>query len=789
MKQYKLLPIALLLVALAAVVLVVRTILLPMIITLAALLVSFVVFVRTTGDLVRGHRFASSRRERFLAMLLSLMAVFLCSGTLEYLCAFAVMRDGGSYVSAEYLVRSVGLSLNLFALSIDYDMNAAIASHGLLKGIIALQAVLSFACTVGLVLGLVYFRLGAYLKFRFGTRVDERHGHVYLFFGLNAASEPLMRSIREAEGPRAVIVLVETTQMDEEGVNGWDSIMGMLTNRRQVFASIADVDAAVTFTQTLPSGLNMDEGEGMHDLFGEMNIPGCKRILCQLARLPMGSDRQVHLFFMGDEADENLNAAVVMARDATLVALAERGVPCRFYCHGDGNRLSHALGQGMLRRGFDVQVVDDARLAVDSIKGKPEYHPVRLVELSKDNPTTVSLPFEALIVGFNAVGREALGYLYEFGAFSDSRSTPDTSFRSRFHCAVFDPDMDDAGTAYAITHPAVMAARNRDGSPLVEMMADGHHGKAFYDYVERVAQRLNYVMVCLDNGREAMDCAVGLFLFLLRHRGNHLDRLKIFVYAHNADDMAYLSEVVRHYNEGYACDSQTATAILIPFGSAESIYTYDIVVTDRLRRQGKLFQKNYTRLRGGISWDERHRRLSGLKQRMADGSWQEVPLAERRVSLASLSELRRKETQDMANALHAGTKLYLLRQALGDDDWPSFVARYFSPETGMAMIEGRMADIRYPRLDDWENTVVRNLAQLEHHRWVASHEVLGYRHEEGAHLCDETTRVHNCLIPWQALDEESMAQQASGWTDADYKLYDYGVVDTTIRIYFSNPQN
>ena len=97
MKQYKLLPIALLLVALAAVVLVVRTILLPMIITLAALLVSFVVFVRTTGDLVRGHRFASSRRERFLAMLLSLMAVFLCSGTLEYLCAFAVMRDGGSY--------------------------------------------------------------------------------------------------------------------------------------------------------------------------------------------------------------------------------------------------------------------------------------------------------------------------------------------------------------------------------------------------------------------------------------------------------------------------------------------------------------------------------------------------------------------------------------------------------------------------------------------------------------------------------------------------------------------
>ena len=64
------------------------------------------------------------------------------------------------------------------------------------------------------------------------------------------------------------------------------------------------------------------------------------------------------------------------------------------------------------------------------------------------------------------------------------------------------------------------------------------------------------------------------------------------------------------------------------------------------------------------------------------------------------------------------------------------------------------------------------------------------------HSCNERYRLHNCLMPWEALDAESLL---TGWDDAtkpdgraypDYKLYDFVVVTTTINNYFhSHDQN
>ena len=89
-----------------------------------------------------------------------------------------------------------------------------------------------------------------------------------------------------------------------------------------------------------------------------------------------------------------------------------------------------------------------------------------------------------------------------------------------------------------------------------------------------------------------------------------------------------------------------------------------------------------------------------------------------------------------------------------------------------------------PGLDREENMAVLNLARLEHLRWNASHEMLGYRKgNKDLHSCDERTREHNCLRPWNELDCESLAvRQAEGWP-ADYKSYDFGVVDISILLY------
>ena len=147
-----------------------------------------------------------------------------------------------------------------------------------------------------------------------------------------------------------------------------------------------------------------------------------------------------------------------------------------------------------------------------------------------------------------------------------------------------------------------------------------------------------------------------------------------------------------------------------------------------------------------------------------------------------MRSLRRKELQDLRNALHADTKMYLLKKALGNDyNWSDFLRRYFNDEN-LPQCEGSYDKIKYPFLTPLENKIILNLARLEHIRWVASHEMLGYtKAQKDLHSCDERIRQHNCLCPWQELDDESRATLKSEWP-SDYKSYDFGVVDNTILL-------
>lgn len=89
-----------------------------------------------------------------------------------------------------------------------------------------------------------------------------------------------------------------------------------------------------------------------------------------------------------------------------------------------------------------------------------------------------------------------------------------------------------------------------------------------------------------------------------------------------------------------------------------------------------------------------------------------------------------------------------------------------------------------------EVLLFRNLARLEHMRWNASHEMMGYQgYAQGdptcrlvankgdqRHACNERYKLHNCLVDWQDLDAE-MNNECNRW-HSDYKRFDYVVVAT-----------
>ena len=707
-----------------------------------------------------------AQRERFLLFLVSLMILFLATGTALYLWAFYTEEHGGlgiRFINAENLLRSLVCSLQLFAADIESNVMDGIKDHEYIKGLISIQAVLSFTCTLAVLISFAYARVKAFIKLHRQTKVDNDHNHLYVFFGMNEPSRLLAKSIRDKEKERALIVFVENSQMDDEDKSGWNNIVGMFTHRRQTFTEADKFNARVTFTETKLCDIEIEQSV-LTDIFDEMNLQKLKGLIQELATTTEG---RLHIFFFSENEDENIRAMSVLASDVTIHQVKSK-LSQRFYCHARQNGLNRVIEDIAMKQDLEVRIIDSSHLAVELLKADERNHPVRLVEIDKDNPTTVKSEFNGLVVGFAEAGQDALRFLYEYGAFVYAEATPEHEMRSPFHCIATDKQMDELQGVFTTFSPAAMNRWNADGSNLIELKQCDCRSSEFFTTVisKDFAKKLNYVVIAVGEDELGMTLAIRILNYVRRERED-LSRLRIYVRSYHSDREAYMQKIANFYNEGYnkACEEHQTEAIIIPFGQKEKIYSFEMIINEELIEKGKRFHEGYARLRGeDTSWNER--REKELQQ----------------ASLNSLRALRRKEFQDLSNALHADTKINLLQRSLpADFDWEDFFCRYFD-DKNKPKREGCYNQINYLFLDDVENKAILNLARLEHLRWNASHEMLGYtKAKSGLHGCDERTRQHNCLRPWQELDDESKAVLSSGWA-ADYKLFDFGVVDNTLLL-------
>ena len=738
-----------------------------------------------------------ARRERLLRVLASLMGLFLTSGTALFLYAFQCVSVKAAFwfVNAEYLMRSIVCSLDLFMLDIDSNVLDQIGARPHLKGLISIQAVLSFSCTVSVLISLAYARVMAYYRLHRQTTVNDEHNHLYVFFGINEPSKLLARSIRKKEGSSAIILFVEKSPVDDNDRGGWDSIVGMFTHKAQTFSDVDELDAQITFTETLPSEVDKDKLTKT-DILEETNLIVLRTLI---QRLGGGvADAQLHVFFFSETEDENLRAMSVLAADDTINAVKEK-IQQRFYCHARRNGLNRVIEDIAVKRSLDVRIIDSAHLAVELLKTNEIYHPVRLVSIDRENPTTVCSEFHSLIVGFDEAGQDAFRFLYEFGSFVDSKATPENDRRSPFYCTVVDTRIKELKGYFNAFAPEVMKKTVADGVTLAFKKTDCR-SSAFYGLLdEKFCRTLNYVVIAVGSDELGMTCAIRMFNRIRQYRSD-MSKLRIFVRSYNHEKEDFMQKIASHYNDGYNLDLRNSLKgdmkegyqpidIIIPFGQNEQIYSYDMIIEARLEEDGRRFQKGYATMRGESElWDERRRLLMGYCKKEKDAYGNklivEIPQDQRRLSLNDIRSLRRKEAQDIANALHAATKLYLLRQTKPDGfDWQDYIERYFDTDD-TPRCKGELNHIHYPGLDREENMAVLNLARLEHLRWNASHEMLGYwKANKDLHSCDERTREHNCLRAWNELDCESLAvRQAEGWP-ADYKSFDFGVVDISILLY------
>ena len=709
----------------------------------------------------------SNRRQRRLLLLATIMFWVWSFGWVIYIIAFSL--DKQPHVGAEILLRSAICSLRLFASFIESNVVSAIPTHDIIKGLLSSTCFAATICTVILIMSLVLSRLIAYMHIRH-LLINEHRNHIYLFFGMNDASKLLAKDICSDHGdPNGVVIYVETnlvgeTEKDEEKADGWSSVMSMFSHRRKTFQNVPDDDRhALAIANCSLCGIEDDTT----DVWDTIGLTTVKQTLEKLKTI---KDAELHVFLLSEDKETNVRSVPVLIKDS-LVACPnyKTTIYCHARCNGV-NRVIEDFGQGDEGQ-TEVRIIDSSHLAIEQLKREVKNHPVEFVSvnpLNSDNPGTVSSPFISLVIGLGETGEEAVKFLYEYGAFVNENASATTSFRSPFCCYVVDKEMRSLEGHFISKIPGAVCKKcdeERDYS-LIKLYPFNYNSDVFYTQIlEKIASTLNYVVIAIGDDEQNMTVAVEILRYIRRKRAN-FDNFRIFVRAYEKGSFKHLKEIARHYNSLCKVEDDM-NEIVVLFGQSENIYTYELVVRDEFKMKGQLFYESYRSMQidpnnDEGTWKERHRK--NMKPNGTTTKWDRM------------SKIRRKENQDRSNALHAQTKIRLLQKTVGEENAKSFALKVLENRTG------KKDTIYYPLLSPEENKLMLNMAMGEHLRWNAAHEMLGYVNNEKGHSCVERTKQHNCLKTWQELDKES---DEVDYID-DYKVFDYGVVETSFKLKYKS---
>lgn len=571
--------------------------------------------------------------------------------------------------------------------------------------------------------------------------------------------------------PKSAIVFVDSNQrnkseQEEDKVDGWKNLVYLVTHRRKAFIDAhEDERRALAISNCDICSLE----EETTDVLGNIGLEPVKRLLQTLNSC---EDAQLHVFFLSEDREINVRSTAILAKDDLIGSIEFQTT---IYCHSRRNTINRVIEDLGLdgKHKIEVKILDSSYLAIEQLKRDVRNHPVNYVtvqNLNEENPGSVSSDFVSLVMGFGETGQEAVKFLYEYGAFVAKEATQYDSKRSAFNCYVLDNEMKKLEGHFISGIPGVFYKRCDEDNEkaLIKFYSFDYRSDEFFTKIlDKITSKLNYVVVAIGDDEQNMTAAVEILRYVRKKREN-LDHFCIYVRAYEKGSFKHLEQIANHYNKRLGKNDYDDVKKIVLFGQNEDIYTYELVVEDKYLVDGRNYYETYRSLQidprnDEGTWEERH--MNNMKPDK-DGKttrWERM------------SKIRRKESQDRSNALHALTKLKLLQEAVGEENVKDFSLKALKLRTG------RKTGITYPLLSPSENRLMLNLAMCEHIRWNAAHEMMGYvNNESDEHICNERTRQHNCLKPWQDLDKES---DEVSYID-DYKLLDFGVVETSFKLKF-----
>lgn len=667
-----------------------------------------------------------------------------------------------------------------------------------------------FAAGVSLIFVIKHFgyNIVASIQLWITSHSFRRYDHLFIFWGMNDATISLAKDIKKTEKVKgswqAIIVKTADDEDKQSDRTGLDRLFNFLSLKNAELEHFKELGFLTCNAFCRLSKLEIETGTGHED---DTLILSKRLRLRSLVRLICHTDKTVHVFMLSDDDKSNIKATANMRLDQTITEFAKVDNHHVFiYCKARHASVNRVIEDMHSDSGVDIRIVDPAYDSINILKTNRAYHPINFVEIDTEkNLGTVTSAFNALVVGFGWTGRDAVRFLYEYGAFvKDSSAVEDDVAqrvngkyrqegkdriveRSPFLCHVVDSDAKNIRGIFRAHSPAMF---NKSNESMLDIQAIDANSDEFIVQLRGWSKDLNYVVVATGDDEQNITIAVRIFKCVSMYRDN-LENFCIFVHCHTHEEERHLQRIADFYNEVDAQDGECNKKHIVIFGKTDELYTYKHIVENIFEKDGEKYNAEYCEVSGNKGekdiWKSRHSFF--LNKR----------------TLEAYSRLRRQESQDTSNAYHAMTKMYIMEEVAQKhclthmleclsktEPAPTFCRTLSSKNTP---VKGEIVSVERTFSQE-EELLMRNIARLEHIRWTASHEIMGYNSYKEApytvlktlknkvNECNETFRLHNCMIPWQELDQASENAINKEYNYyPDYKLFDYAVITTTIRLH------
>lgn len=595
---------------------------------------------------------------------------------------------------------------------------------------------------------LLYYRLRL-------CRFKKESSELYLLWGITPASLSLAKSIRLAR-PKEEIVFVNAPDEEDDSNINMHRMLDIIKLKDDVDRLMVEIDAMVVncYADVTDSSL--------------CNAKSIERFLRYNVRLPQLSKivrhaEQLHVFFLSTDETKNINATRNLASIAQTEEKrrASLGRDTHIYCHARRSPLTQVFESENIKNynlRLRLHIIDSSKLSVQMLKKNIGDCPVSFVQIDKDTATVCSA-FRSMIIGFGETGEEAFKFLYEFGAFIDK-----AGHKSPFCCTVVDPKATALKENFVSKNPCLKDGAGNDSDMLFFVNAK-MYDNGFWPLVEKeVSGGLNYLVIAINDDMASMNTAMEIAkrARIWRSANAITSRFNIYVRCYDHINHAQMINIAQNMQGSYG-----NIAVKV-FGGIEEIFNYETIVADNCMEEAKQYNWEYSKHKDSIEqcW------INSLKLERTRQAPQD----------SNIQDSQRLMEQNISNALHKDTKLYLL--TLSGYDCYYWSTRNLEREK-LVMKYKSLKDNKdkkdalgtnYKHLNDKEKTILLNIARLEHERWVASMKLRGWSPTpESTDSKNIEQQLHNDMRPWDELRSEGPDREET-------QGYDCDVVETSIRI-------